>query len=323
MDKENFFQAFSRYQYFLEVASSGSFSKAAERLCIKQSAISYQIAQMEKELGFRLINRTRPISLTPDGTKLKQEIEQAFHQLNNSVKEIRKLHSATKRLRFGIVDSLSTTVAPVLVQKLTALPIELSIRVGTSNDLLSLLDNNEIDVALISGVKSSPEYKETLLFREPALIVCPREFKGKLMNWNWQALSQTELPFMKFDKTQDSARFLNALFLQEGVHLKTSNFTLNDGGLMLSLIRMGLGWSILRPATLLHYPNLAEQVAVLSVPNRSMERKFKLLHKKMWDPRFSEEIERICLNIFSSNYREGLIRVIPFLKSYYAAENNR
>ena len=61
-------------QYFTAVAETLNFSRAAEILYISQPALSQQIADLERELGVLLLQRSkRSVSLTPAGTLLLQE----------------------------------------------------------------------------------------------------------------------------------------------------------------------------------------------------------------------------------------------------------
>lgn len=58
-------------EYFLKVAEQLNFSRAAESLYISQPALSYQIAELERELGAELFVRDRrKVSLTPEGEAL-------------------------------------------------------------------------------------------------------------------------------------------------------------------------------------------------------------------------------------------------------------
>lgn len=92
----------SQLTCFIEVAHCGSFSKAADRLYISQPAVSRQIAQLEKELGLTLFNRTnKSVELTPSGKllynhfiKTQEEFEKILskaHQLNNDNPQVIRL----------------------------------------------------------------------------------------------------------------------------------------------------------------------------------------------------------------------------------------
>ena len=67
------------YRVFYETARFNSFSTAAQRLYVSQSAISQCIQQLEKDLGVRLFFRTRKgISLTAEGKILFSKVENAL-----------------------------------------------------------------------------------------------------------------------------------------------------------------------------------------------------------------------------------------------------
>ena len=61
---------------FLEVARTRHFGKAAEELCVTQSAVSARIRQLEQTLGLALLTRQRNnIQLTPEGQQLRKHAE--------------------------------------------------------------------------------------------------------------------------------------------------------------------------------------------------------------------------------------------------------
>ena len=61
--------------YFLSVARTHSFTRAAEALGISQSAVSYQIKNLEEKLGVRLFHRDRrqKVTLTVQGRQLAEQ----------------------------------------------------------------------------------------------------------------------------------------------------------------------------------------------------------------------------------------------------------
>jgi LysR family transcriptional regulator, benzoate and cis,cis-muconate-responsive activator of ben and cat genes len=83
-------------RYFTTVAAEGSFSRAAEKLNIAQPPLSRQVQQLEEELGVRLLDRGRPITLTEPGRYL-------FEQSRQILQRIDDMRAMTKRISKGLV----------------------------------------------------------------------------------------------------------------------------------------------------------------------------------------------------------------------------
>lgn len=74
---------FKQLQYFLAVADQLNFSKAAEVLYVSQPLLSQQVAELERQLGVTLFNRSRrSVQLTPAGIALAQEARSILEQVN-------------------------------------------------------------------------------------------------------------------------------------------------------------------------------------------------------------------------------------------------
>ena len=72
-----------RYEIFLKVCETGSFSKAAEALNYTQSGISQMMAGLEEELGVQLFARiNRGVTLTDNGTRLLPYVRELANQKN-------------------------------------------------------------------------------------------------------------------------------------------------------------------------------------------------------------------------------------------------
>lgn len=83
-------------RYFTTVAAEGSFSRAAEKLNIAQPPLSRQVQQLEEELGVRLLDRGRPLTLTEPGRYL-------FEQGRQVLQRVDEMKAMTKRIAKGMV----------------------------------------------------------------------------------------------------------------------------------------------------------------------------------------------------------------------------
>jgi len=82
MDKIRHSPSLQAMQALVEVASSGSFTQAAQKLCLTQSAVSRQIQQLESHFNVPLVLRTsRSLRLTPEGEQVLASARSIFEQL--------------------------------------------------------------------------------------------------------------------------------------------------------------------------------------------------------------------------------------------------
>src|ERR671918_2486638 len=103
------------------IADEGSFGKAAERLGYTQSAISQQIAALERIVGLRLIERPggpRPISLTEAGRILLRHADAIQARLLAAKADMHALEAGDAgRLRGGTFQSVGTRILPTLLPR--------------------------------------------------------------------------------------------------------------------------------------------------------------------------------------------------------------
>lgn len=99
---------FTQIHYFITVAKTLSFTKAAEMLYITQPAISRHINTMEEELGFPLFTRNkRKLQLTPEGRILAEELDKVFFSYNAAVRKAKRGSDTNAgAITVGIVDGL-------------------------------------------------------------------------------------------------------------------------------------------------------------------------------------------------------------------------
>ena len=126
---------------FAAVAEERSFTRAAARLGMSQSALSHSIRRLEKRLGLQLLARTtRSVSPTAAGTGLLQELTPALERIERSLAEARKQReSPAGRIRLIIPRTATHMVLlPELAQFARTYP-EIVLDVTSSNDPVDLV----------------------------------------------------------------------------------------------------------------------------------------------------------------------------------------
>ena len=128
---------------FMVVGQEGSFTRAASRLGVSQSAVSHTIRRLEEAIGVKLLNRsTRRVTLTDSGEKLLATVVPSLRQIEGRIEELRHLKDAPRGL---VRITTSTTAAktllwPVISQIQRDYP-EIQIEISTDPRLSDLAED--------------------------------------------------------------------------------------------------------------------------------------------------------------------------------------
>lgn len=136
---------------FIHVAELGSFTKAGVALGCSQSTISFQIRQLEEELGFPLFERiNRTVVLTDKGREVLAYAHQIRQMTDELKQNIQSDRPRSVRIRVAMSDSLCNSLLEDNFQQfLQAHPgINLKIVAAGTEEMFRLLDHNEVDAIL-------------------------------------------------------------------------------------------------------------------------------------------------------------------------------
>lgn len=164
---------------FAQVAQLRSFTRAAEELGRTPSAISMQIAELEDQIGLKLLERTtRSVTPTPDGALLLERVQDSIRSLEDGISEARDAAERRMgRVVFGCAPTVAAgTLAPVLTQFRARFPkVALQVREVTSNDLLNAVRQREIDFGITPFVQAKSDLVFKRLLREPLVALASRD----------------------------------------------------------------------------------------------------------------------------------------------------
>ena len=168
----------SRLEVFREAARAGSYTAAARRLHVTQSAVSHAIRRLEESVGRPLVEwRHRRLALTDEGEFVREVCERVFHELDRAEQVLASREpGGTQVLNMGATVEFGTSV---LVRKLKPLVdatpwLHVNFRFG--DDLRPLLARDEIDLAVDCAPHTHPSVTATRLFREKYSIVASPAF---------------------------------------------------------------------------------------------------------------------------------------------------
>ena len=155
---------------FNELAKLGSFTKAAEKLGLTQSAVSHTIKNLEKQLEVDLFQRVgKNISLTLEGELLLTFSDQIIKQILNAQDGIQNAKKpGYGRLRIGATVCISQYLLPSILCEVRKLFPNYQIKVITEDTkkLLSLLEKGKLDYAIGLKIPTSSCLKSINLFHD-------------------------------------------------------------------------------------------------------------------------------------------------------------
>ncbi len=235
------------------IAQTGSFTKAAERLHITQSAVSILMRELEDEVGQPLIQRGRSIRLTDAGEHLHHAGSRASQEVERALQEIRQSrHLGRTVLRVAAGSLSAATLMPAALARMrsgdSGLQVALIDRpVGMLGHLLL---SGEADLAIgsiDSPLHVSDDLRSTLLFSDELSVVCARgnalavraQCAGGLA---WADLAQSKLILVGRNGGQWNSLLQDQLALHEQLEV---GYEVQLFSTAIELVRYDLGVAVL------------------------------------------------------------------------------
>ena len=159
------------------VAEEGSFGRAAIRLGYTQSAVSQQIATLERLVGQRLVERPggpRPISITQAGTVLLRHADGIVARLRAAQADLAALEDGTAgSLCIGTYQSVGARVLPEVMLRFGIAYPQVDVQLSESEDgaLLRQVEAGEIDLTFIQLPVADGPFEAIELLRDPHVLV--------------------------------------------------------------------------------------------------------------------------------------------------------
>ena len=164
------------------VAEERSFGRAAHRLGYTQSAVSQQIATLERIVGERLVERPggpRRVALTEAGLLLLRHAESIVARLQAAQADLAALSSgAAGTLRVGTFQSVGRKVLPTVMRRFHQSWPDVEIELHESHsdlELASSVERGELDLSFVQLPIENPALETIELLRDPYVLVVPAD----------------------------------------------------------------------------------------------------------------------------------------------------
>ena len=178
-----------RWNTFLVLCETMNYTRAAERLCLTQPAVTHHIHYLEDHYGCRLFSyEGKVLRLTEAGVKLREYTRSLAY--NSRKVEESMMAPKPLSLRIGASKTIGEfVVAPKVERFLRDYPeASFSLIVDNTQVLLRMLEAGKLDFVLVEGFFDGSRYETTLYRKEEFFGICPpgHRFAGR-------AISLTEL----------------------------------------------------------------------------------------------------------------------------------
>lgn len=228
------------------VATHGTFARAADVLGYTQSAVSQQIAALERTVDAKVFDRPggpRPVELTPFGEVLLdrgRDLLTRVDALGHELDRFREGHLG--HLTVGTFQSISSTVLPSIVGRFRELSPDVSIQLfETDSDeaLEEQLMSGETEVAFVVGDVVEGFESRHLLTDPFVLIARPGQFPAGAV-----PISDLAREPM-IGQRENSCQLLNEAGLRASGHEPNYVFRSNDNGTVSAMVRAGMGVAVM------------------------------------------------------------------------------
>jgi DNA-binding transcriptional LysR family regulator len=228
------------------VARTGSFGRAARELGYTQSAVSQQIAQLERIVGQRLFDRPggpRPVEPTEAGLLLLRHADAIVGQLDAARADMAALaEGEAGTLRVGIYQSVGARLLPALVRRFRAQLPRVGVRVreeSSADDLLRLLEHGELDLSFADLPLREGPFEWAELLQDPYVLLVSARSELAELDAAPPLREVAKLPLIGRRSTDEPERFLAGRVPEVNVVFRT-----DDNGTLAAFVAEGLGAAI-------------------------------------------------------------------------------
>ncbi len=160
-------------RYFLALAETRHFGRAAERVGVTQPALSNQIRDLEETLGGPLLSRDAPgLPLTPLGREVALRAQRVITEVRGLEESARQATGTGARVRLGMIPTVAPYLVPPLLAAARRAAAELTIREAVTESLLAELGSGALDAAVIA-LPAPAGYAVEVIRRDRFLLAMP------------------------------------------------------------------------------------------------------------------------------------------------------
>ena len=275
---------------FVAVAEEGSFTLAAKRIFVTQSAVSHSLRTLEDQLSSRLLDRTgKRVVVTAEGELLLRRCRRLLHEIDQVGRDLDGLRRwGQTRIRIGAPHSLCHFLVPSVLREFRdCFPrCDPLIEAGDTSVLLDQLAESNLD--LVVGLKPRGRSNEGYrpMFRDHlAFVVSP--FHPWAVDGAEVESTIHEQQFIIYAKATETHRLIED-WLDQQVDRSNKNLILGDMQAIKEMAKIGIGVGIVAPWVAAR--EIEEgSLRVVKMKEPFIEREWGVFHSPKREPSLVEE----------------------------------
>lgn len=273
-------------KYFVAIARYGSLSKASKKVFVAQSALSHQLAQLERELDTRLFMRMpRGVALTEAGHVFLAHAVSILRQVEEARASVQgTLGQPHGQVNVGMPSSICNALAMPLFQAARkSLPgIRLELTEAATGDLADQLRSGVINIAVLFDDGDTSQFMTRSLLDE-RLYLIGRSSKESPSGDRISLEDALQLPLFLASKKQGVRRIVEQAAQRHGLRPPNVVAEINSVSIIKSALLSKEGYTVLPPmavhgelqlgalhAWTIHQPNLVRRVVICVSKNSPM-----------------------------------------------------
>ena len=233
-------------RYFITLAETQHFGKAAEKLCIAQPSLSHAIAQLEAELGVTLFERkNRSSSLTKEGKQFLEYVEKSLEILDSGIQSMERISRGEGVIELGFLRTLGISFIPELAAgflKEASKNIRFEFHSGASQELLQSLKDGKFDMVFCTKIDTEKTVEFIPVSKQDLVLIVPRDHP--LANRYTVDLTETlPYPQVYFAENSGLRVVIDQLFDKIGQHPQIA-YEIQEDQVIAGLVAQGFGIAV-------------------------------------------------------------------------------
>lgn len=264
-------------RYFVALAHIQHYTKAAEKLCIAQPSLSHAIAQMEKELGVPLFEKTgRKTTLTRFGEEFLICAEHTLSTLDAGVESIQRSARGEGLIRFGLLRTLGVDFVPrfaaEFLKEHSNLEYKFTFHTGVTQTLLEGLEDRKFDLIFCSQPPPNYSFPAVQVQKQDLVLIVPNQHP--LAARHAVDLAETvPYPQVFFARSSGIRPVVDQMF--QTIHAEPQiAYETEEDQVIAGLVAQGFGIAVVPYTDLL----LKLELKILQIRSPSCERPLFLVH---------------------------------------------